>query len=85
MRENFAKILSGFRQDLGKSLYQDPFRIYSPIRQGSWQENNKISQNTKLTNPAKLQSGSCSELFKNMRFQILQDNFHPNQDLDKKM
>ena len=82
MRENFAKILSGFREDLDKSSYQDPFRIYSPIRRGSWQENNKISQDPQLTNPEKLQSGSCSELSKNKRFQTLQDNANPNQDLD---
>ena len=68
-----------------KSTCQDPVRSDSHIRQGSWQENNKISQNTKLANPAKLQSGSCSELFKNMRFQTFQDNVNPNQDLDKKM
>ena len=39
----------------------------------------------KLTNPARFHSGSCSDLFKNMLFQTLQDNVNPNQDLDKKM
>jgi hypothetical protein len=85
MRENFAKILSGFRQDLGKSSYQVPVRIYSHIRRVSSQENNKICHGPKLTNPTKLQSGSCPELYKNKRFQTLQDNANLNQDLDWKM
>ncbi len=42
----FVKICSG-------SWYEDPVRIYSYIKRGSSHENNKISQNPKLTHPAK--------------------------------
>jgi hypothetical protein len=53
MRIDLAKILSAYDQD--------PASSDGRIRQEFWQDNDRVCQNTKLTDPPKLQSGSCSK------------------------